>query len=87
MAARTGHVVRRRDGTSVPLEQDLARYSTPELLALERRIIAGARARALEDVARVHSALVDLALRRRPQLSASSVASWPPSPRAAEGWR
>jgi len=66
VAARTGHVVRRRDGTTVPLEHDLARYSTPELLAIERSAIAGARARALEDVARVPPALVEVALRRPP---------------------
>lgn len=52
-SARTGHVIRRRDGTTVPLEADLARYSTPELLALERRVLHDAHHRQDEGVARL----------------------------------
>jgi len=61
VAARTGHVVRRRDGTTVPLEADLARYSTPELLAVERRLVEDARARTADGVARVSTLQLKLA--------------------------
>lgn len=69
VAARTGHGLLRRDGTTVALETDVARYSTPELLALERRLLADALTRREDDVARVPIFQVKLALSGAPGLS------------------
>lgn len=69
VAARTGHVIQRRDGTTVPLETDLARFSTPELLAIERRLLDESRLRAHEDVAHVRTLHVRLAVSGQTRLS------------------
>ncbi len=69
VAARTGHVIRRRDGTTVPLETDVARFSTPELLALERRLMADARRRANEGLASVRTAHLRWVFTGAPTLS------------------
>ena len=53
VAARTGHVIRRRDGTILPLEADVARFSTPELLALERHVLCDAQQRRDQGIARL----------------------------------
>jgi conjugative relaxase-like TrwC/TraI family protein len=70
VSARTGHVIRRRDGTTVPLEWDLARYSTPELLALERRVLRDAKRRQHEGVARLSTSDLRWHLSGRTNLSA-----------------
>ncbi len=67
---RSAEILRRRDGTVVPLEVDGARFSTPELLAVEERLIAGAIGRKSDDVASVSWAILELALSERPELSA-----------------
>lgn len=69
VAARTGHVIQRRDGTTVPLETDLARFSTPELLAIERRLLDESRLRTHEDVAHVRTLHVRLAVSGQTRLS------------------
>ena len=70
IAARSGHVVRRRDGTTQPLEADVARFSTPELLALERRVVHDAHERAEQGIATVGQVQLKLALIGRTDLSA-----------------
>lgn len=60
--------LRRADGRLVR-GTDEARYSTPELLALERRALDGALARRDDAVAVVDDAQVGAALARRPALS------------------
>jgi len=63
-------VVRRADGRVVPATAEERRYSTPELLALERRIIDGSRARRDEQAGTVAPDRVEAVLRARPELSA-----------------
>lgn len=70
VAARSGHVVRRRDNTTQPLEADVARFSTPELLALERRVVADAHDRVAQGVGVVGQVPLKLSLVGRTDLSA-----------------
>lgn len=70
VAARSGQVVRGRDGSTRPVEADLARYSTPELLALERRLVDDALARRGQGVGIVGDVQLKLALLGRSDLSA-----------------
>lgn len=70
VAARSGQVVRGRDGSTRPVEADLARYSTPELLALERRLVDDALARRGQGVGTVGDVQLKLALVGRSDLSA-----------------
>jgi len=62
-------VVRRADGRVVPATAEERRYSTPELLALERRIIDGSRARRDEQTGTVAADRVEAVLSARPELS------------------
>jgi len=62
-------VVRRADGRVVPATAEERRYSTAELLALERRIIDGSRGRRDEQAATVAPDRVEAVLRARPELS------------------
>jgi len=62
-------VVRRADGRVVPATAEERRYSTLELLALERRIIDGSSARRDEQAATVAPDRVEEVLRARPELS------------------
>jgi conjugative relaxase-like TrwC/TraI family protein len=50
------------------------RYSTPEMLAIEQKLVAGATARQLEQVASVEPTIAKAALERRPQLSGEQAA-------------
>ncbi len=70
VAARSGQVVRGRDGSTRAVEADLARYSTPELLALERRLVADAVARRGQSLGTVGDVQLKLALIGRSDLSA-----------------
>jgi AAA domain len=63
-------VLRRRDGRVAPLVRGEVVYSTPELLALERRIIEHAMSTREVDVGVARSFVVERALRRRPSISA-----------------
>ena len=63
-------VVRRADGRVVPATAEERRYSTPELLALERQIIDGSHARRDEQAGTVAADRVEEVLRARPELSA-----------------
>ncbi len=63
-------VVRRADGRVVPATVEERRYSTAELLALERRIIDGSRARRDEQAGTVAPDRVEAVLSARPELSA-----------------
>lgn len=58
VAPRTGHVLHRRDGSIAPLEVDMARFTTPELLAIERRLLRDAAARAQEHAAVVSTSML-----------------------------
>ncbi len=69
VAARTGHVIRRRGGATVPLETDVARFSTPELLALERRLMADSRRRAQDGLPSVRTAHLRWVFTGAPALS------------------
>jgi len=62
-------VVRRADGRVVPATAEERRYSTPELLALERRIIDGSRARRDERAGTVAADRVEEVLSARPELT------------------
>jgi len=62
-------VVRRADGRVVAATVEERRYSTPELLALERRIIDGSNARRDEQAATVAPDRVEAVLSARPELS------------------
>ncbi len=66
-------VVRRADGRVVPATVEERRYSTPELLALERRIIDGSRGRRDEQAGTVSADRVDAVLSARPELSTEQV--------------
>jgi len=70
VAARSGHVIRGQDGATRPLETDVARFSTPELLALERRVVAESQARVGEGVATVGQTQLRLGLVGHSDLSA-----------------
>ena len=61
-------VIRRSDGRTVAATAEERRHSTPELLAVERRLIDGALARRDEGAAVVGEETVDAALSRRPTL-------------------
>jgi hypothetical protein len=71
--APPGNVVRRRDGRLVRGGLE-ARYSTPELLALERRTLDEATARRGDRVAVVDAGVVAGALRRPPSLTGEQAA-------------
>jgi hypothetical protein len=71
---RTSDILRRLDGTVVPAHLDLLRWTTPEMLATENRLIEGALSRTedlvgIATVESVHAALV-----ARPLLSHEQVA-------------
>jgi len=66
-------VVRRADGRVVPATVEERRYSTPELLALERRIIDGSSGRRDEQAGTVAADRVDAVLSARPELSTEQV--------------
>lgn len=68
--ATCGDMLRRRDGSVVPLEADGARFSTPELLAVEQRLIDGSLARQGRDVATAPELVLRRVLEGRPDLSA-----------------
>lgn len=67
-ASRAG-VLRRHDGRLVPIVPDERRYSTPELLLLERRILEYGTAGRGAGVGTVHEAVVERMLSRRPGLA------------------
>ncbi|MGH9164476.1 MAG: MobF family relaxase, partial [Acidimicrobiales bacterium] len=71
---RCGDVLRRRDGTIVALEADGARFSTPELLALERRLLDAAAARQGRNTAVVPTPALRQALESGRALSAEQQA-------------
>jgi len=62
-------VVRRADGRVVPATAEERRYSTAELLALERRIIDGSRGRRDDQAGTVANDRVEAVLSARPELS------------------
>jgi len=62
-------VVRRADGRVVAATAEERRYSTAELLVLERRIIDGSRARRDEQAGTVAPDRVEAVLRARPELT------------------
>ncbi|MFL5927820.1 MAG: MobF family relaxase, partial [Gaiellaceae bacterium] len=62
-------VIRRADGRVIAATADERRHSTPELLAVEKRLIEGALARRDENAGLVPEAAVAAALERRPMLS------------------
>jgi conjugative relaxase-like TrwC/TraI family protein len=63
-------VIRRADGRVIAATAEERRHSTPELLAVENRLIDGARARRQEGSGVVAETTVERALRLRPTLSA-----------------
>ena len=65
----TGAVIRRGDGRVIRADATEPRYSTPELLALERRLVDRAVAGSNARVAVVDSTDVEAALQRRPSVS------------------
>jgi conjugative relaxase-like TrwC/TraI family protein len=65
-----GSVLRRHDGRTEPLEADLVRFSTSELIALERRLVAEAKGRVGECIAAVSQTQIKLSLHGRDELSA-----------------
>jgi hypothetical protein len=67
-------VIRRADGRVIAATADERRHSTPELLAVEKRLVAGALGRSDEGVGVVNESTVDAALRLRPTLSEEQVA-------------
>lgn len=67
---RCGDVLCRRDGSMVPLEADGARYTTPELLAIEEDLLAGVAARCHDAAAVAPIDVVRRALDQRSSLSA-----------------
>jgi conjugative relaxase-like TrwC/TraI family protein len=69
-----GDVIRRADGRAVRATTEERRYSTPELLETERRLIEGALARRGERTAVVSEKAVDRALARRPTLGEDQAA-------------
>ena len=71
---RCGDVLRRRNGTIVPLEADGPRFSTPDLLALERHLLDVAVARKGADAAAVPVQVLRQALEAHPDLSAEQQA-------------
>ena len=64
-----GAVIRRGDGRAVRADHGERRYSTPELLALEQRLVEQAVARRGTGAAVVAAEHIDLALDRRPSVS------------------
>lgn len=71
---RGGDVIRREDGTVVATAADQYRYSTPEMLATEQRLIELAAARADAGVARATEGATARAITNRPYLSDEQVA-------------
>ena len=67
-------VIRRADGRAVRVDPFERRYSTPELLALERRLVNAAVSRRHADVAIVPSDVLNAAITRRPSLSTEQAA-------------
>lgn len=68
-SARPTEAIRRNDGRIVAGPAEERPHSTPELLALERQVIAGVLKRRAEGTGTVDPALVEDAIRRRPTLS------------------
>jgi len=66
-------VVRRADGRVVPATAEERRYSTAELLALERRVIDGSSGRRDDQAGTVAPDRVEEVLSARPELSAEQV--------------
>ena len=69
----TGAAIRRRDGRLVAAAE-LPRYSTPELIATERRLVDGAQAREGEGAGEATPGALEEALKARPHLSSEQVA-------------
>jgi conjugative relaxase-like TrwC/TraI family protein len=67
-------VIQRADGRVVPATAGERRHSTPELLAIERRLIEGALARQDERSGVVSARALDAALARRPTLGVDQAA-------------
>ena len=65
----TGAVIRRGDGRVIRADATEPRYSTPELLALERRLVDRAVEGSNAGIAVVDSTVVEAALQRRPSVS------------------
>jgi len=70
----TSDVLRRLDGTVVPAHLDLLRWTTPEMIATENRLIAGALSRSEDLVGMATVESVHAALAARPLLSHEQVA-------------
>lgn len=70
----TNDLLRRIDGTVVPAHLDLLRWTTPEMLATENRLIDGARSRADDWVGIAGTEPVMAAMAARPTLSAEQTA-------------
>ncbi|HLJ07700.1 MAG TPA: AAA family ATPase, partial [Acidimicrobiia bacterium] len=66
----TNDILRELDGTVVPAHRDLLRWTTPDMLATETRLIDGARSRADDGVGIAGSDHVTAAVAARPTLSA-----------------
>ena len=62
-------IIRRQDGQAVAAGSDEPRYSTPDLLALEQRLVAAAVKRQQGGTAMASEAAISAALARRPTLS------------------
>jgi conjugative relaxase-like TrwC/TraI family protein len=70
----TSDVLRRLDGTVVAAHLDLLRWTTPEMLAMENRLIDGALSRGEESVGIAGAEHIAAALAARPTLSAEQIA-------------
>lgn len=70
MPTHGSEVLRRRDGAMVALEDDRARFTTPEVLAIEAKVLAGAAARRRDEVAVAPIVVLRRVLDERSGLSA-----------------
>jgi len=70
----TNDVLRRLDGTVVPAHLDLLRWTTPDMLATEQRLIDGALSRTEDWVGIAGAQPIAATLAARPNLSAEQVA-------------
>jgi conjugative relaxase-like TrwC/TraI family protein len=70
----TSDVLRRLDGTVVPAHLDLLRWTTPEMLATENRLLDGALSRREDSVGMASPGSIHAAVEARPLLSPEQVA-------------
>ena len=80
-------VIRRVDGRVVSADTDEPRYSTPELLALEQGVVAGATGRQDAGVAVAVEQAVEDALARRPSMAGEQAAMVRRLATSVRAWR